>query len=42
MKPEPIIFIVTGIIVLVKPDIIQWVLGISLILMGVLGLAGKK
>ena len=37
-----IIFIIAGILVLAIPDIIQWVIGIVLIVYGVLMLIGKK
>jgi len=36
------IFIIAGILVLAIPDIIQWVIGIVLIVYGVLMLIGKK
>ena len=42
MKPDAIVLIVAGVIVLVFDNVLQWVVGVTLILLGILSLTGHK
>ncbi len=41
-KPEPLVALIAGILILIWPDLLRWVIGILLILVGVLGLMGRR